>query len=283
MIRTMKQTTKTMSNLSLDIEIVNPIESKSLFGGCDYCNNGYSQATGWRCMMNYGGSQSEGDGYGSDIASNIGYYDSNNHTLNGGYASDWNNYGGDNGGGGSDSGNTYDNSWVDNNGDGINDGDQLIPVILPNLPASVAIQAQPGSCVPTNASFLASYFGSPQSPEFMMHEFGLTQNWNANQEEYYLYDGLGVDLQVAFLLQQFNMTGVNTIVEMTNAIDNGHPVMAATIDANGSDGHQVTIVGYDSATTIFTAYDSVTGTYAEYLYSEISLAILSWEITGVKP
>ena len=112
-----------MSNLSLDIEIVNPIESKSLFGGCSYCTNYYQDHS------NYGGGGGGGiDGgwlqnvnvYNNYIKfTDFGNSDSNNHTLNGGYASDWNNYGG-NGGGGS---NTWDNSWVDNNNDGINDAD----------------------------------------------------------------------------------------------------------------------------------------------------------------
>ena len=129
---------------------------------------------------------------------------------------------------------------------------------------------------------MAGYLGSPQTPEFMMHEYGLTHNLNAGQETYYLLAGLGVDQQVSFLMQQFNMTGVNTIAEMTSALDNNHPVLATTIAQNGN-SHQVTIVGYDNVTSVFTVADTVSGTYITLLYSEISLSILSWEVTGVKP
>ncbi len=136
MIRTMKQTTKTMSNLSLDIEIVNPIESKSLFGGCDYCGNDYHNMGGGG---DYGGGfttitsgSSENGGWINYAVNETGggfldYTDSNNHILNGGYSSDWNN---PNGYGNNNidwnTNNTTeltDPNFVDANGDGINDAD----------------------------------------------------------------------------------------------------------------------------------------------------------------
>jgi hypothetical protein len=112
MLKTKQRKRKQISDLKMDLEIINPIESKSLFGGCNYCNNGYSSSTGWPCQF---GSNS------SSAGSGIGYYDNSNHILNGGYLSDWNNHGTSSSGGGGGGGVSY---WVDNNGDGINDADQ---------------------------------------------------------------------------------------------------------------------------------------------------------------
>ncbi len=142
MIKTRQKTRKQISNLSLDIEIVNPIESKSLFGGCSY---GHFQCGDFSCQITYGGwtngtpiyitgTWSSSGSSGSGMDNSYG----ENHVLNGGYHDDWNHndpyysgYGGSN---------TYDQNNngiadseesetdVDNNGDGVNDLDQF-----PNL------------------------------------------------------------------------------------------------------------------------------------------------------
>lgn len=120
----MKKTTKTMSNLSLDIELVNPIESKSLFGGCDYCGNDYHNISGggdWGTSVALGGLTITGNGnwWINQPPPGAAYNSIGN----------WNsNYYGDNNGGGSASGDGNGDGnyswWVDANGDGINDYEQ---------------------------------------------------------------------------------------------------------------------------------------------------------------
>ncbi len=266
LLATRKKPLKKISEITFDLEIINPIESKNLFGGCDYkwdcgCNDNL-----WWHNPN---PSSLFDGPGGFI----GFSSSGNSgDSGGGYSgNDWQQYDHN------DNSNPYDT-----NNDGIDDADQnYIPVELKNLPTTVPQQIG-NTCVATNASFVASLFGTIQSPDFMIVEYITANNFTAAQQLLIYQNGVGQDTQVAFFLLQFNMTGINTIAEMTNAIDNQHPVLAATIDAQGN-GHEVTIVGYDNATTKFKAYDSVTGTYAQYLFTDISLAILSWEVTGVKP
>lgn len=108
MLKTKQRSRKQISDLKMDFEIINPFESKSLFGGCNYCNNGYSQGTGWACQFP-GATSQWGDSGPTPPA-----YNSNPWGDSSGS-------GGSGGGGGSDGGGSY---WVDNNGDGINDYDQ---------------------------------------------------------------------------------------------------------------------------------------------------------------
>ncbi|WP_197488926.1 C39 family peptidase [Flavobacterium succinicans] len=241
------------------LEVINPIESKKILGGDWYTDrwaDGRSDGNGGMILTFHNGNDGS---WASGAGTFGGTYDP---FYDGSYTSDWYNYGNDNTGGGGDNGSN--------------------PIILQNLPASVPKQFFPGACVPTSASFVASFFGSSQTPEFMMHEYGLKNNMTPLQEALALNNGLGHDQQVAFLLQQFYMTGVQSISQMTNAIDNKHIVMAATIDNNGN-GHEVTIVGYDNATSEFTIANTATGAYEQINYADISLSIQSWEITGVKP
>jgi hypothetical protein len=98
MIKTMKKSSKQISSLNFEIEIINPIESKSLFGG-----GWYEQLNN----VNVGGYSSYG--YGADYQLSSGMYNY-----------DWHNNGDGGGGGTSGSG----SSWIDNNEDGINDANQ---------------------------------------------------------------------------------------------------------------------------------------------------------------
>lgn len=126
MIKTMQKSRKKISNLSIDIELVNPIESKSLFGGCNY---GHSTCPDY-CVATYGGwsngdtiyiSQTQWSSGGPMDPISTGW----SQAGSGGYIDDWNNYDGNNGNnGGSDNG----SSWVDNNGDGINDVNHWIDI-----------------------------------------------------------------------------------------------------------------------------------------------------------
>ncbi|MEO8240045.1 MAG: C39 family peptidase [Flavobacterium sp.] len=244
MIATKKKVRKQIDELQMDLEIINPIESKTILAGGWY-DNGYG------ITITYGGGSSGGDYW----------YDSSG----GSYASDWNNIDGNNGSGG---GGGSDSAYVE--------------VLLSNLPQYCPVQAYNGACVQTSASFVASLFGSIQSTEFMMHEYAVKNNMSQIQEVNALFQGLGHDQQVAFLLQQFNMTGVSTISEMTNAIDKGHPVMGVIMSGANS-GHEVTIVGYDNATQNFTIANTLYGGYSYASYTDINTNIQSWEITGVKP
>ncbi|WP_306352755.1 C39 family peptidase [Flavobacterium sp. '19STA2R22 D10 B1'] len=168
-------------------------------------------------------------------------------------------------------------------GSGINNySNSLVEKLLQNLPTTVPKQEYGGACVPTSASFVASYFGSTQSPEFMMNEYAVAHNMNQLQEAVALFDGLGHDQQVSFLIQQFNMSGVNTIEQMTSAIDNGYPVLTTIVDENSIPYHEVTIVGYNSVTNQFTIANTVPGSYQIIPYTNVDLSLQSWQITGVK-
>ncbi len=114
MIKTRQKTRKQISNLSLDIEIVNPIESKSLFGGCDY-------------SWHYSDCSCSQSSYSSSY-NNMGWtFPTFSNPYSGSTDNSW-------GTSGNDNSNTYDQnnngvpdyeeaSFVDNNGDGINDAD----------------------------------------------------------------------------------------------------------------------------------------------------------------
>lgn len=247
MIITKKKIRKQIADLSMDLEIINPIESKKILAGGWY-DNGYGIT-----ITHGGGGGSSPGGY---------WYDSSG----GGYADDWNN---------------IDGNYGNGNGGGGGSTDSYVQVLLPNLPQYCPVQSYKGSCVPTSASFVASLFASVQSPEFMMNEFGLKNNMNEFQQGVAMLTGLGHERQVSFLLQQFHMTGVSTISQITSAIDKEHPVMAVIMVGDNA-GHEVTIVGYDDATQNFLIANTLYGGYSYAEYTDINTNIQSWEITGVK-
>jgi hypothetical protein len=113
MIKRLKKNSNPISSLNFEIEVINPIESKSLFGG-----GWYEQLNN----VNVGGYSSYG--YGADYQLSSGMYD---------YGTGWNNV--DSNGNYFESGQTSQNGsgplywWIDENGDGINDTVQNLELI----------------------------------------------------------------------------------------------------------------------------------------------------------
>ena len=115
-----------ISEITFDLEIINPIESKNLFGGCEYhyiCSHSSTYGEG---INTSGGSWLD-----TVVVTNNSYYGnsswySSNHIMNGGYSSDW-----DKANWGNDYNNNNYDPWVDpyanldSNGDGIFDTDDL--------------------------------------------------------------------------------------------------------------------------------------------------------------
>jgi hypothetical protein len=132
MIKTKQRTRKQISNLSLEIEIINPIESKTLFGGCNYCNNGYSQATGWACQNQYYSSSSWNSGPTSPANfSGFVFSGPTDNSWGSSYTGN-ENYSDTNGDGINDADQT--NTWSDSNGDGFSDENQML---LDNYPGNL--------------------------------------------------------------------------------------------------------------------------------------------------
>ncbi|WP_347053574.1 C39 family peptidase [Flavobacterium olei] len=267
MVKTNKKLRNEINDL--DLEIIDPIESKTILGGYLYDEN---PGGGW-----------SGDG-SSSSPPNGGYYNNGDGITIIGHGSGGSNSGSYGDWGSSGWGQDHSSQWDYGNGQnqGGGGGDySYVDTTLPNLPQYPPVQQYKGACVMTSASFVASLFGSVQSPEFMMSEYGSKNNMNQMQHTLALFNGLGHDQQVAFLLQQFNMTGLSTVTEMTAAIDRGHPVMGVIMVGQNT-GHEVTIVGYDYSTGNFTIADTIYGGYSYVGFNAINTSMQSWEITGVK-
>ena len=124
MLKMKQRNRKEISDLTMDLEVINPIESKTLLGG-EWYDTPDPLNGGWLNNVNVGGGSSSGGGY-----------DTWGEIVD--YSSDWNNYGGDGSGGGSSYG-----------GDG-----------LPNLPSTVEQQlGSMGARVSYAMSFMSSYLG----------------------------------------------------------------------------------------------------------------------------
>ena len=92
MLKMKQRNRKEISDLTMDLEVINPIESKTLLGG-EWYDTPDPLNGGWLNNVNVGGGSSSGGGYDTWG----GIVD---------YSSDWNNYGGDAGGGGGGGGDT---------------------------------------------------------------------------------------------------------------------------------------------------------------------------------
>lgn len=236
MIKTRQKTRKQISNLSLDIEIVNPIESKSLFGGCSYggCGNSYG---GWNCGNTIYISQTQWSSTGpTGSASNSGY---------GGAAG-----GGDSGGGSSTGG----DSWIDNNYDGINDVDQNNQE--EKYDKHICTQLNQGTTCATMAlSYVANHFGGTG---LTSSDFAEMAGKNYMSMMVGLEEGL-TSFQLATIMSNvFQSTQISTYQEIASNANNGIPVLA-TIDQGSGIGHEVVITNLNLATGVMTFMDSLTG------------------------
>jgi hypothetical protein len=288
MIKTKQRTRKQISNLSLEIEIINPIESKTLFGGCNYCNNGYSQATGWACQNQYYSSSSWNSGPTSPANfSGFVFSGPTDNSWGSSYTGN-ENYSDTNGDGINDADQT--NTWSDANGDGINDADQHG---LPNLPAVVPLQLDTlGSCVSYAISFTSNYLGqqtNPLSTALNIDQIlGLPSNPSLFQSTSFTH-GLNPAQATQAIQSYFTTNQVTNIQQVNAAIDANHPVIAnyitgQTVDANGNitiTAHEVVIVEYNDWN--YRVANSLTGQYNWVSQNDITFQNGAYEITGINP
>ena len=121
MLRTKQRSRRQISDLKMDLEIINPIESKTLLGG-EWYNGQLDTVYVWGSGYQYT--------YGGDYQLSSGMYD---------YGGDWNNYGGDYGGGGG----------------GYGDGQTT------EFPDHICKQESYGAtCATIALSYVANYFGA---------------------------------------------------------------------------------------------------------------------------
>jgi hypothetical protein len=259
MIKTMKKSSKKISSLNFEIEIINPIESKALFGGGGY--NGWDSwyYDGNGITFNYGGSSP----YQEAPATWTNYNGS-------GYANDWNNYGGyDNYGGGGGS-----STWVDNNGDGVNDTALPFDCQITGLPTSVAQQIG-NMCTFQSFTFTANLLGSNTT----LNSITTLLAQNPNIGPMGVQDGL-TTLQLSVAINNlFENTLASSIEQIQLALCNNQPTLAF------KDGHEITIVGYDSANDTFRIADSqwlADGGYHNISQESIDMSN-AYIITGVRP
>jgi hypothetical protein len=251
MIATRKQTRKQINDLKMDLEIINPIESKTLLGGDWYneLDTVYVYSHGWA------------SGAGTFGGTYDPFYDGSN-------TSDWYNYDENYGGSGGDSG-----------GNGVYG--------LPNLPSTVEQQlGSMGACVSYAMSFMSSYLGHAITGANMALHNAKNLNLSVTTT---MVTGLSIAESTQAIQSYFNTTTLTTTAQIINAVEtNQHGVLVNVFnyDAKGQilpGGHEVAIVDYDPATGTFLAADSNTGGYQQYYQNQINLSGGVYEIIGVKP
>lgn len=250
MLKTKQRSRKQIKDLQTDLEVINPIESKTILGGDWYDMDG-----GWIDTVYIGGGSSGGGGWYDPFG---GYGDPWGDTQGG--------YGWDYGGGGGGSG---------------QDG-------LPNLPTNVEQQlGSMGACVSYAMAFMSSYLGHSITGANMALHNAQALNLNLTTT---MVTGLTIAQATQAIQSYFNTTTLTTTAQIINAVEtNQHGVLTNVYvtDSNGNNipnlGHEVVIVDYDPGTGTFTAADSTTGAYETYNSNQINLGGGVYEITGVKP
>ena len=285
LLATRKKPVIKISEITFDLEIINPIESKNLFGGCTY-------SSGWDCGC--GSNWNENPAWDSGGMGFIGFSSSGNSGDSGGgcWGNDYNNYDLS-----YDNGNGLDNyDYFDSNGDGILDADDLDnngindseQYGLPNLPANVEQQlGAMGACVSYSMAFISSYLGQSITGATMALQNSLLLNVSLQTT---MFTGLSINQSNQVIQSYFNTIALTTTAQIINAVNtNQHGVIVNVnvLDANNNVivglGHSVAIVNYDSSTSLFTVYDSNSGSYATYSSSDINFSAGVFEITGIKP
>ncbi len=285
---TRKKPLKKISELSFDLEIVNPIESKSLFGGCQYHPGCY-----YDCSY-YENSGGGGSLLNTVVVTNNNYYGnsfgySSNHILNGGYHSDW-----DKANWGNDYNNNNNDPWVDpyanydSNNDGILDADDLDnngikdECTLSNLPLKV--EQQIGNlCVYNALTYAANLLGSNITTVQMMQNVAVGVSTNPNSQgnsnfANLLVNGLNAQQTVIAINQVFYATPVTNSNQIEAAICAQQTVIAFY------NNHEVVIVGYNSNNQAYTVADSQwsqNNGYHTIGYQSVTLD--AFILTGVKP
>lgn len=256
MIGTKIKIRKQIDDLQKELEIINPLESKTILGGEWY--DGYPTYNGGMLGgVTVGGSSGGGGG---------GYwYDSSG----GSYSSDWNNIDGNNGnGGGGGGGAGYDG--------------------VPNLPSTVEQQlGSMGACVSYAMSFVSGVLGHQLNGATMALHNAQTLNTSVQNT---ISTGLTISEASQAIQSYFFTTALTNTTQVINALEVGqHPVLANVVVYDNQHnviqglGHEVALVDYDPSTGLFTAADSNTGTYINYTANDINLNAGVYQINGVKP
>ncbi|WP_295677780.1 hypothetical protein [uncultured Empedobacter sp.] len=234
---------KTKTHLGeLDLEVLNPIETKKIIGGNWY---DYDYHDIPEVIIDGGGGGYDGGGWGG-----WGY----DPTHGGG------DYGGDYGGGGSGS---------------TGGGD---PHTVSGLPTTVEQQIG-GACVSFAIAFAATANSHALTGAQAALQIAMGLNLNLNTV---LNTGLTFAQTIQAVNTVLDthplMSNVGAI---TGAIDNNN-VVIGNLDPSSNVGHEVVIVGYDNTAGTFTVADSQTGTYHDVAQGDINLYGGLFEITGVK-
>lgn len=250
MIGTMKQKKKQISDLAMDLEVINPIESKTVLGG-DWYNTWWDNGDG--ITIEYGG----GGGWYDPFGGTVDYSDDSYGNANQGW-----DYGSGGGGYSSDTG-----------GHG-----------LPNLPATVPLQLSTlGSCVSYTISFVSNYLGYTTNPLTTAAHVdaidGLLPGTAWNQ-------GLTPNQATWAIQGYFNTAQVNNVTQVNAALDANHAVIANYItdkptpeNHNTTTAHEVVIVEYNDWN--YRIANSLTGNYDWIPKDSISFSNGVYEITGV--
>lgn len=256
MISKTKQRRSKINLAELDLELINPIESKTILGGDWYDVNG-----GWLDEVVIGGdSGGSGGGWYDPFGGNGGYNDGSSWgDQGGGY------YGG--GGGGSSSG-AYGQ--------------------IPNLPASVEQQlGSMGACVSYAMSFMSGVLGQPTTGLNMALHNSQTLHLPIQTTT---ITGLTPAESATAIQSYFYTTTLTNTTQIINAIEIGHHGVLANLyvfDAQNNVipnlGHEVALVGYDATTGLFMAADSNTGAYETYTANQINVSMGVYQINGIKP
>lgn len=246
MIITKKNMRKQIADLSMDLEIINPIESKTILAGGWY-DNGYG------ITITYGGGSSGGD-YSYD-------------SSGGSYSSDWNNIDGSNGNGGG-GGAEYD---------GVPNLPSTVEQQLGSMGACVSYAMSFVSGVlghQLNGATMALHNAQTLniSVQTTMTTGLSTSEASQAIQSYFFTTALTNTAQIVNALE----VGQHAVLANVVVYDNQHNVIQGL-------GHEVALVDYDASTGLFTAADSNTGTYMNYTANDINLNTGVYQINGVKP
>jgi Peptidase_C39 like family len=276
MITTRKKSIKKIEDLSFDLEIMNPIESKALFGGGHYL---WTDTAGWVWVEDGNSWTTNNVAYGPEITiggnnnhfTNFGNYDSNNPTLNGGYLADWNNYGGNGNGGGGDPNHEHYDINIES----------PIEEILYNAPSHICQQApQSKTCATMALSYVANYLqggtGLTSSDFAEMSGLNYTSMLTGGTE------GL-TNFQVDTIMNTVfysTMISGNTESLLSN-LNLGNPILA-TVSLGGGIGHQVVIIGYNANSGTVQYMDSIEGRQVTSFVSELHFTADIYAVTGIR-
>ena len=261
LLTTRKKPLKKISELTFDLEIVNPIESKNLFGGCEY--HSYCSCTGSLIIWN---------NYNN---SNNNYNDNSNHILNGGYHSDW-----DKANWGNDYNNNNYDPWVDNNHEHYTT-DNLYDAHLDSYDKHICTQLDGSTTCATMAlSYLANHFGATglSSSDFAEMAGKNYMAMTIGSEE-----GLnGVQL-TNIMASIFNSTLIQSYDQIIASLNNNHPVLAS-IQVGAGIGHEVVITYLDTVSGNISYMDSWSGTLvnSNMISNNIVFAGNMFEVSGIQ-